>query len=133
MCLYASEIIRASVHVSAFMRLPGVCRCCIMAGSISESARVTQRITAAWSQLRKKDCERTREKWQLCFSAIILADRNVVEEISFTWFKVLSSLLMNLLYLVILFFNQKHFFLSLKRNVKGKDLKKGLKSFDHIC
>lgn len=34
--------------------LSGVCRCCIMAGSIRESARVTQQITAAWSQPGKR-------------------------------------------------------------------------------
>lgn len=80
--------VRASV--CACVRLPGACRCCIMAWSIRESARVTQRITAAWSRPRK----RPWEKWQLRSAALIQADRNIIGEISFICFKVLSSVLM---------------------------------------
>ncbi len=73
--------------------LPGLCRCCIMAWSIRESA--------AWHNglllpglSPERDCERTRWKWQLRSAALIPADRNVMGEISFTCFKVPSSLLM---------------------------------------
>lgn len=78
------------VQVSVCVCLPGVCRCCIMAWSIRESACVTQRITTAWSQTRK----RLWEKWQQRSAALIQADMNVIAKISVTCFKALASLLM---------------------------------------
>lgn len=60
--------------------VPGVCRRCIMAGSIRESACVTQQITPAWSRLgKKRDRARTPETWLLASAALILPDRNTVE------------------------------------------------------
>lgn len=50
---------------SACCCLPRVCRCCIMARSIRESARVTQPITDAWDHPREKKKNKTKKRTRL--------------------------------------------------------------------
>lgn len=85
LCVYIVQL-HPCVFVQVSVCLPGVCRCCIMARSIRESACVTQQITTAWSQPRK----RLGEKWQQRSAALIPADTNIIAEISFICFKALA-------------------------------------------
>lgn len=114
MWFYTGEIIHACVHVSASVRLPGVCRCCIMVGSISESARVTQQITAAWSQPRKRLWEDSREmaallrcsksSWQKCcrrnflhlpWSSVFIIDDCPLSGYFVLWLEIVCSFRLN--------------------------------------
>ena len=96
MCACVHVCMCACVHVCMYPlngALVCLCRRCIMAGSIRESARVTQQITAAWSQPEKRRWEDSGETY-LHSATLTPADRDVVGEISFTAFKALSSLWM---------------------------------------
>lgn len=85
-CVYIQVKLYPCVYVHVSVCLSGVFCCCIMAWSIRESACVTQQITTAWSQPRK----RLGEKWQQRSAALTPADMNIIAEISFTCFKALA-------------------------------------------